>query len=274
MSKGQDYYREQIIEASPVEVYAATNTAMMEYPYTLGRPNEKSPTLAEQSEKYIMDSGIGDDSFSTSDVITAADDVGADYVVAKDVLGQPSETTDGIIDMLCENPSQDVIIPLQSSQSMTHYDHYCELKDTLLDYGFSITDYRVAIGGIKDLSVEEQILRVLEFQWKAGLVDAHAFGCGIHSDWVVALRRCPKLLTSIDSSSVRAYVNNGSAFDGMMNTRTHEMPRGRNSTVLTTMLRETMLYTYNYLLTDYVRETDVPTEFSSDELREKFNTFM
>lgn len=100
MTKGQDYYRKKIIDESPVQLFAATNTAMLEYPYILGRPNEKSPSLSEQADTYIMDSGIGDDSYTNSEVIEAAESVDADVVIPKDIIGDTAQTTENVVDMV------------------------------------------------------------------------------------------------------------------------------------------------------------------------------
>lgn len=69
MTRGQDYYRQQILDDAWVRVFAATNTAMFEYPYLLGNPDSCSPTLGEMCETYIMDSKIGDETVGNERVI-------------------------------------------------------------------------------------------------------------------------------------------------------------------------------------------------------------
>jgi len=275
MSKGKEYYKQKIIDESPVMFFAATNTAMMEYPYILGRPEEKSPTLSEQADTYIMDSGIGSDSITDSKIIDAANSVNADIVVPKDVIGDPEQTTENIYDMVVSNPEKTFCIPTQSTDGVTHSDHYYQLKDILSTVGVDITDHWVAVGGIKDDSVEEQILTVAEF---SNTIDdsthVHAFGCGVQNDWVVAIRRWNDILDSFDTSSVYQYVSNGTVFDSTLAKHDHKLPRGYNSTCLSAMQRETLLYMFNHMLTESIKDDDARETFESAKLAEVFDRYV
>lgn len=275
MSKGKDYYRKKIIEDSPVQLFTATNTAMLEYPYVVGHPNEKSPTLSSQANMYVMDSGIGDSAFDNDDVIEAAESVNADVVVPKDVLHDTRETTAAVVDMAArvDNTDMTMWVPTQSDGRLTRVQHYQEIADELSDMGLSIRDYRVAVGGIRDETIEDQILECVTLNSRTPeQQEIHAFGCGFHSDWVAALRHQPSLVDSIDTSSVARYVNNGSSIDGRMNASEHVMPRGTNSTVLSVMERERILYMFNHLVSDNVHSEDAIEEFESGTLSKHFST--
>lgn len=275
MSKGQDYYRKKIIDESPVQLFAATNTAMLQYPYALGRPNEKSPTLAKQAETYVMDSGIGDTAYDNEDVIEAAESVDADVVIPKDVLHNTSETTDAVVDMAARISELDIDmwVPTQSDSRLTRVQHYDELSDALADIGVDITDHRVAVGGIRDSSIEQQICECLDMDSHTSEEqELHAFGCGFHKEWVAAIQNDRTFVDSMDTSSVNAYVNNGMTVDSTMEPHNHTLPRGTNSTVMGCMERERILYMFNHLVSDNVRQTDTVTEFESDTLSKAFNS--
>lgn len=273
MTKGQDYYRGNIIERSPVTVYSSTSTAMLEYPYILGRPSMKSPTLSDQASHYIMDSDIGNDDVTNTDVYEAALSVDADVVVPSDVIGDTSASTSSIVEMveMVDDDDMNVILPLQSDDRLTRREHYNELKMRLYERGYNIDEHIVGVGGVRDVPVQEQIETCFNIRRAVGEdTEIHAFGCGVHHEWVVALRRYPNLVDSVDTTTVFRTVNNQSVFDSRMETHRHDMPRGANSTVLSTMLRETLLYMFNYLVGPDVRDADAPGLFRSERLEELF----
>lgn len=272
MTKGKEYYKEKIIEGAPVKVFFATNTSMLEYPYMLGRPEESSPTLAKQADEYILDSGIENEELTTDNIIQRAEDIGATTVVPKDKIDNPDETTNAVVDMLSKT-DKDVLIPLQSDDNTTRSEHYFELSDKLQEIGYDIADFTVALGGIRDHSVEEQILTAKRFRENVGWEpDVHAFGCGIHHEWVVAIRKRPRIIDSLDTSTVSYTVNNGNVFDATMKMRDFELARGKNSTCLFTMQKETLMYVFNHSIGEYANENDIPTEFNSESLSEAFST--
>lgn len=274
MTAGKEYYKSEIIDSAPVEVFMATNTAMLEYPYLLGNPDESSPTLASMADKYIMDSGIGDDSYSSREVFERAEEVGASHVVAPDVMHDTKATTEATVEMarMVADSDMELLISTQKDDRLSRYEHYCELKDALTDIGIDITERMVAIGGIRDIEMEDQIMEAVELRSSVGDdIHLHAFGCGMQHDWVVAIRKRPDLIDSLDTSSVGKYVTNGKAFDSTMEIREHKLPRGKNSTCISVMLREQIVYMFNYLIGPHVRETDTPTEFKSEMLQKQFS---
>jgi len=273
MSKGKEHYKETIIDDAPVKAFTATNTAMLEYPYVLGRPEESSPTLAAQSREYILDSGIGNDGLTNEDILSRSHDLPADSVVPKDVIDDPSTTSDAVVEMVKMADETDVIIPLQADDETTRVDHYYSLRDKLQSFGYDITDYTIAIGGVNDAPVTTQIREAVALRTAVnGNIDIHMFGCGINREWVVAIRKWNGLIDQLDTSSVYKYVNNGSILDCEMEVRDYKMARGANSTCLYTMQRETTLYMFNHAIGPHANTKDVPTEFVDEELSELFNT--
>lgn len=270
-SKGKEYYKQNIIEDSPVKIFTATNTAMFEYPYILGRVGSKSPTLCEQSDLYILDSGIGDDSVDNEMVFSAANDISADIVVPKDVISNTEATTEAIIDMDIRVSGTDLtmVIPLQSDDRLTRSEHYYEIAEEL---NSDIEDHIVAVGGVMNEKPSKQLIETVKVrkhipddQW------LHAFGCGISHDWVVAMRKYPNIVDSIDTSRVQREVGNGKTIDAKMNVVDSPMPRGANSTCISSMHRERILYMVNHMIGPHSRDSDVPTEFNSAKTRKFFD---
>jgi hypothetical protein len=273
MSKGKGHYKETIIDDVPVKVFTATNTAMLEYPYVLGRPEESSPTLAAQSREYILDSGIGNEDLTNEDILSRAHDLPADSVVPKDAIDDPYTTSDAVIEMVEMVDDTDVIIPLQSDGETTRVNHYYTLRDALQSLGYDITNYTIAIGGVNDVPVTKQIREAVKLRTAVDDdINIHMFGCGINREWVVAIRKWNGLIDQLDTSSVYKYVNNGSILDCEMKVRDYKMARGANSTCLYTMQRETTLYMFNHAIGPHANVKDVPTEFSDPELSELFST--
>jgi len=267
MSRGKEHYKEKIIERSPVEVFTATNTAMFEYPYILGHPDEKSPTLSEQAEVYIMDSGVGDKEKDNDEVFEKAVDIDADCVVPKDIVGDPAATTDAVIDMEKRIMSTDMsmIVPLQADDNCSRCEHYDVLSERLHE---PIESYRVAVGGVANEDTQTQITEALWLRdHVGGGQEIHMFGCGITHDWTVTIRRFPWLIDSLDTSRVQREVGNGKTIDGMLDVRPHPMPRGTNSTCVSAMHRERILYMFNHAIGPDARESDVPTEYNDEELK-------
>lgn len=277
MSRGQQYYRDQIIKGAPVNIYTATPIAMLEYPYVLGTPTERRPTSAKKSDSYIFDSGIGKD-ISTTEILKNARELDANYVVPKDIIGNPKETTDNIIKAINKKNNMNIniplIYPLQSDDTTNRVEHYKILSDKLSNFGIDIEEETVAIGGIRDYSVDKQVLEAAKIRDGIGKkVDIHAFGCGSHKDWIVAIRKWPEIVDSMDTSTPQMNLNNGTVKDASMDSHSHFIPRGKNSTVLHAMQLESTMFMINYLTTDYIRDADAPTQFSSDKLKKEFNKY-
>lgn len=276
MTKGQDYYRQNIFDDAWVDIYTATNTAMFTYPRVLGNPDECSPTLADMAETYIMDSKIMDESVTNEDVIRRGKHVGADVVTPADVLHDPETTTERIIDLFVQladvdDFTPDVLVPLQPrpEADWNHVDHYHQVCATLEDHGLDITDYRLSVGGVKQWSSRDQLQALLEVREVAGSEQyIHGLGFGATRDWIAVLRQYPDLVDSVDMSSVvQDIVNSNVLLNPEMERVEYPLPRGKNSTVLSVMLREFVLYMMNYFLGPHVRESDVPTEVQNHEKR-------
>lgn len=270
MTRGIEHYFERIREAAYVTVYAADNTAMMPYPYRLGRPgkDESPPSIAERSESYILDSGIGEASWTNADVLERGKEIGADVAVPTDVFGDPQATTPCVIDMLQQvrasddyNPS--VMVPVQSDGHMTHAGHYSGLSDRMERNGFDISNYMVALGGLNDSTFVEQLEAAHSVREVAGdSQHIHLFGFGASRDWCVAIHRRPGLVDSFDVSTFVQSVCNGTVHDTDYGRVTLQQPRGECSTALSATLRNHQIHQLNYLLSPLVDDRDRPKELS------------
>lgn len=267
MTKGEQHFKDNILEGAFAEFYAADHTVMCNYPLRLGnaKKGSSSPTIAAKST-YILDSNIAEDDIDNERVVTRGMDIEADIVVPNDSLGNPTETTEEILDMfdlLDEYGYQpEVIIPLQHDNETTHREHYEIIRERLDETGRDIRNHRLAVGGVKDSGFSEQLQATISVREHVGEeMDIHGFGFGANWNWLVAIRRCPWLIDSFDNSSSVQQTNNGSLLRPDMETITYKMPRGTNSTVLYSMLREFQYYLVSYLISPGVRESDAPTEF-------------
>lgn len=285
MTRGMDWYLERIRDDAYARFYAADHTAMMPYPFRLGRAgkdgsdgpqHESSPTIAKRSDHYILDSAIGDEDVGNQDVLDRAAnlDYEPDILVAADKLQDPEVTTERVMEMLRlidEHPDYhpEVIIPLQFDEETSHSEHYDSLADRLDAAGFDISDHILGVGGIKDEPVPVQVNACIEVREHVGLdPQIHAFGLGCSWDWMVTIQTCPWLIDSFDNSSVVQAVNNGRIFDSEFSRMGFKLPRGKNSTVLSAMMRELHLHLVNYLMGPHVRDSDRPESFRESEYRE------
>lgn len=279
MSRGQEHFLENIMDDVWVTVFTATNTAMMQYPYILNHPDECSPTLADMAETHIMDSKIMDESVGNGAVLDCAMAVGSDVVTPADVLHDPATTTDRIVELFelldsdeYEGFNPEVMLPLQPDPDAgeNHVDHYFDLVDTLTDKGIDITNHRLSVGGIKEWSSHQQLDVLCRVRGVVGDEQyLHGLGFGATQSWIATFRRCPNLVDSVDMSSVaQDIINSNVLLTPTLERVAYTMPRGQNSTVLTTRLREHVLYLLSYYLGPHVRESDAPTTIQNESMRQ------
>lgn len=280
MTRGKEYYKDEIIQNCPVDVVVASNTAMLEYPYRLGHVDESSSGISERSQRYIMDSKIGDGSKTNQDVLEAAERTDADWVVPCDVVGDVEKTVGKTVEMFLQwyeyDVDADIVVPLQSDDAYTRVDHFELVADKLDAIGVDVRDCPVAIGGVMEKTPYEQIQTAMDVRRGIGDdVYIHLFGGGCSLPWVVTIREYPHLIDGLDMSSiVTEVVQAGRLVTPSFDRVEFTSPRGTNSTVLTTMLREHQLYMLNYLMGPDIREEDAPSrEELSVEMVELLNSY-
>lgn len=257
----------EILHSSPVDYYSASGMVMLDYPYRLGRVGASvSPTIVDKSEKYILDSAIGDTDVGNENVLSRGKEVGAETILPADEFFKPEETTDAVLDMLFlldEEPdySPTLMIPLQAPKDTgEHWKHYLSLSEELESYGWDLSEFPVALGGVKDANLEVQLdaaIRVRELAGEGQYI--HGLGFGYHNTWIPIIRRCPWLLDSVDNSTVSNSVPNGRVFDTRMESRDWGSLRGKKSTSLISVMKTYQMFMWNYLIGPHVRETDTLT---------------
>lgn len=264
--KPMTYYQEVILDDCYVDFFAATNTTMLDYPLRLGNPKNSSPTVADRSTTYILDSAIGDESIQNPDVVARAVEIEPDIVVPADTFGDPAATTGDVVEIFSlldetgVNPR--VIIPLQSDAETTHVAHYNALADRLSEIGVDIANHLLAVGGVKEWEFAKQLAAIIDVRSHVGReAHIHGLGFGFSQQWAFAIRCCPWLLDSIDNSSSHKNIINGKIMDSEFNRMQFKRPRGTNSTVLSAMLREFVLYMFAYVIGPHGNQADKPREF-------------
>lgn len=270
MTRGKEHYKQNIYENAYARFFTATNTAMLEYPFIVGRYDECSPTHAKNAEEYILDSAIGDPSIGNQDVLDKATDIGADTVVAADVKNDPEATTERILDMVerAEGTDFELMIPLQFDDTIRHEDHYDSVVTLLQKAGYDPDAYRYLAGGINDKTALEQIERIIELREHVGTgVYLHGLGMGLTREWVVTIRQCPWLLDSFDSSSVVKNFTYSSKIPTIdMEWLSFPRPRGTNSTAISVQYREAILDMFNYMIGTDINEEDALNEFETGDV--------
>jgi hypothetical protein len=272
MTKGVDYYKREVREGCPVDIYAATNTAMMPYPIRLNNVNESSPTIAKNSEKYILDSSFRDEDIGNAEVVERGEELDAGVIVVADEFGDPEGTTGAVLDMFYElhgrEYSPKVMIPLQPGEGTNHVDHYRDLKAECDEFGIDISEHPVAVGGIFQWDFPDQLEAIINVREALGFDKwIHGLGVGFTAQWVHVIRSCPWLLDSIDNSSSYQNVINGKLIDSEFNRVKFARPRGKYSTFLSVAFREATLYMFNYMMGPYIREEDAVQSFPEDMSR-------
>lgn len=196
------------------------------WPYRIDRVGEANSTYVADSDQFILDSAISDDDVETEDVIEEALQYEPDLVIPADVLWEPEETTERVLEFLDAMDDAGVeaepIIPLQpTAEGMAdHHQHYRELE--------GLAD-RYAIGGVKDADPSIQRDGVEAVREIAPDVHLHGLGFGIGYYRDPRTRRDP-LLDSIDSNSPIVNGRHGRHWqfhDGKLIEMDHPKPEGQ-----------------------------------------------
>lgn len=258
--------RQALYDDSPVRVYGAMPIAMLPYPYRLGRVDENSPTAAKNAEHYILDSGIGDDSVTTTDIIESANYLEADVVVPKDVIGDPHATADAVRELYDRRDElhdgvETIILPLQINDTYSYSDVMAMMPP--------INDFECwyGVGGMKDSAAVVQIERTIRCREAIGLDEhLHAFGCGASMPWVRTIVRCPWLLDSLDLSTPAQLSSRGMMLHGDCDKLDVTLPRGKKCTSLNTQLAQFSVMLLNWYYSGQADSRDLDYEISDPKL--------
>jgi len=208
------------VDMCPIDVYIASNMPY-EYPYKLVKPQHVSRGIAESADTLIMDSGIGDDAISNSDVLALAAKYDADMVVAKDYLHDQDRTTDSIQTFLDAWDSHECratpLIPLQPP----HEKHYQQID----------SQYHYLLGGMAFGWESDQIIDAVQ-KFRATAGDGpyiHLLGVGANPKLMDFLARNPGMVQSIDCSTPEQCAINGKIYDTDLRQREYKIRTGEGS---------------------------------------------
>lgn len=221
------------IRRCPIDVYVASNMPYP-YPYKLGKPSHATPKIRDSCTTWIMDSGIGNEDMTNTEVLELASEYDADFVVPKDYLHNQPKTTESVLEFLELYDDSDIratpLIPLQPP----HGEHYRDLPD----FGAYM------LGGIAfDYSPNEQISAIESFRDVAGGGPyVHALGVGGSMTVVRALANNPGWVQSVDCSTPEQAAKNGAILDSQLKQRPIEILTGEGSSRGRYSLAETNAY--------------------------------
>lgn len=263
----------EVIDASPVEVYSASYL-VNPYPFQLQHVNEAKRSARQRAEKYILDSHIGDSSITTEEVLEKAlwfNDA-PDYVVPKDILHDPAETTENVVEFLEQwedlyltgELDSTPLLPLQPTAEMRddslrvnpdHARHYRELQKAC---SYWIEEYNLdyyVIGGVAQSPGEVQLESVRRMRRAARPGDRlHGLGMGSSLPVLLELRENPGLLESLDNSSAGQNIMNARIFGHQLSTEEFYYLRGKHASSINGGFEFLQVVQINHLLSDYCRD--------------------
>lgn len=222
----------QLAKDCPLDIYLSGNdgaghgATYFPWPYRMNNPKEIGGTYVNNSDVFILDSGINHDDITNEDVFKKALAFDPDYVFPADLVGDPDTTTERVLDFLNEmddaGVTADPIIPLQPTQvgGADHHKHYPDLE--------AHGDY-FAVGGVKDAPAATKRRAVENVRRVAGDdVRLHGLGFGVaYFQEPRVLRKV--MLDSLDSSGPIQQADNGvywSFVDGELTRHETERPKG------------------------------------------------
>ena len=247
--------RERVIEHCPIDVYVAGINDRYSWPFRLVNANEASrPALRKTCETLIVDSVIGDPYFAVEDVLDAAHEIGADYVVGKDwpPFADPADeggihAAEALNHFMMRYKRQEcdagVIVPLFPPFAA---DALHGVRGEWIDY--------YALGGLRDLSGEQQVAHIREFRKRVGYeADAHGLGVGTSPALIAALRESIEagspLLDSFDISTPEKAVRNNKIPSRSWTQQRNPLPSGTDSTTVRAGFAESITRMLAYELT-------------------------
>lgn len=242
--------RERLHEACPVDVYVAGINPRFSWPHRLVSAREADrPALRETCETLIVDSVIQDQYYPVAEVLDAADEIGADYVVMKDYPGEDRLALDAyeyFMSRYFEHPTDVDVIPVLEPDHVRRQWRF--FANTNADHDV------FGIGGLRDASPERQVEALRRARDAVGDdVQLHAFGVGTSPEVVRALRDSVEegrpLVDSLDISTPEHAVGKNKIPDKRWNQQRVPLPTGEDSTTVRAGFAEAVARMLVYELT-------------------------
>lgn len=214
-----------------VDVYVASSMRYP-YPYKIAGVTEGRQSIRQTADpgRFILDSDINKEDCTNEDVIERAEslDPYPEYVVPKDYLGEPEETTasiDEFYELWNSSPLADsdtqVMLPVQPP----HDEHVNDLLKFPTD--------AYVVGGVANSTPGVQLGALVDTREVVGR-DAylHGLGFGSNIDFITQVRELPGLVDSVDTSTPERLPINNNAVDRNLSKMQFEYPKGRWSSIV------------------------------------------
>jgi hypothetical protein len=250
--------REQLHEACPVDVYVAGINPRFSWPHRLVSAREANrPALRETCETLIVDSVMQDEYYPVADVLDAAEDIGADYVVMKDYPGEDGIALDAyeyFMSRYFDHETDVDVIPVLEAGRVREQWRFFE--NTNADHDV------FGVGGMRDFTPERQV-EVMRRARDAvgGAVRLHAFGVGTSPEVVRALRDSVEdgrpLVDSLDISTPEHAVGKNKIPDKTWSQQRVALPTGEDSTTVRAGFAEAVARMLVYELTPGCDDEDL-----------------
>lgn len=250
--------RERLLARCPVDIYVSGVWDRYSWPYRLVQANEANRSgLKDTCETLIVDSVPTDLYFPVSDVLDAAHEMDADYVVMKDYPGEYDVTLDAH-ERFCSHYQRhecdSKIMAVATTPNIGRFRAQCRSYKRSFDKGLSV--HAVAVGGLRDAKASIQARWFREARKVMGYdVPLHGLGVGTSPELISNIRKSIKedperpLVDSIDISTPESAVKNNKIPDKTWTQRRSPFPEGVDSTTVRSGFAEAIARMLAYELT-------------------------
>lgn len=241
-------WRLKVVSQAYVDVYVPSYNAQWWFPYKLQKAKSADKYVRDSCLKYMVDCGIHEGS-ENADVIDAATEHNAHYVIPRDYLSQPDRTTESVTEFLelyeeSNCPAQ-VIVPLQPD----HLDHLDDWQ------GYS----HYAIGGVSEAEPKEQVEALKKVRDEIGYGPyIHGFGFDVDAKVIRAVRNDPQLVDSIDFNLPEGMTGYGEITDAGLERIEFTYPHGDSATAVRAMFALAMATMTAYMMSPLCDGDDLP----------------
>lgn len=248
--------RQRLHERCPVDVFVAGVNPRYSWPNRLVSAREANrPALRRSCDTLIVDSVMQDDYFPVPDILDAADEIDADYVVMKDYPSAPDATLDAydrFMSFYVDHPTTAEVVPVLSPG---------RIRQQWRTYAVGGPDHPMyGIGGLCGETPERQVRALRTAREVAGDdVRLHAFGVGTSAEAIHALRESAAegrpLVDSLDISTPENAVANNKIPGKRWQQRRVPLPGGVDSTTVRAGFAEAVARMLAYELTPDCEES-------------------
>ncbi|WP_153952938.1 hypothetical protein [Halosegnis longus] len=265
-----------MIDACPIDIYVSSSNRRWSYPYRLNTYYNKRPGVADSSETMMIDSGwgkLGD----IDKILEVASDLEADTIIGEDMTPAvegyeqftPEENArmawDGVQRLENHSWDGDMLLPIHphdgsyqySLDELMHYDvgRVLGFEDhpafDMRSCRFDLVEAYggVAIGGLRDLDVEERIEALRSIRNRVGYqTTVHALAPGTEPEMIRFLKHNPRVIDSMDISTPENSVANNKLPDRTWSQDRFMFPTGTDSTTVRASATVFQTIMLNYML--------------------------